>query len=63
MVLEWFSSDLRQRCQKILHSDPDEIVCGQDLDDDLPEDNDLVADKSPASLPVVGGVDQVRRNY
>ena len=62
MVLEWFSSDRRQRYQKILQSDPDETVRGQDLDD-LPEDDDLVADKSLAPAPVAGELDQVRRNY
>ena len=61
MVLLWFSSDPRQRCQKTPYSDPDGIVSAQVLDVDLPGDLDLVSDNSLGPPRVEVG--QAHRNY
>ena len=63
MVLLWFFSDPRQKCQKIPHSDPDEIVSAQVLDGGLSEevDLDLVSDNFLGAPRVELG--QAHRRY
>ena len=62
MVLSWFSSDPRQRYQKI-PSHPDEIVSGLLLDGGLSEDEDLVSPRVVLDGEVTGERDQVDRSH
>ena len=65
MELKWFSSGPRQRYQRTLHSDPDEIVAAPVLHGGLSEDEDPVSDNSLVSPRLVldGEVAQVHRSY